>query len=68
MSKVKAVVVPDGVTQKSPSEFTSERVSTENDVPTVEHIGEAVHEAVEKAWKAGYDPAKSPLVVVLTFE
>lgn len=43
------------------------RTSSENDIPTVEHVGEAVHQAVENAWKDGHNPCGKNFMVVVLF-
>ena len=67
-SRVTATAMPYGLGAPSTDEYSGVRESEEGDVPPVEHVGEAVHEAVEKAWKAGHDPALSPFVVLVKFE
>ena len=66
MATVKAFALPHGVSP-STSEYCGTRESKENDIPPVEHVGEAVHEAVQKAWRDGFDPAVGPFVVLVTF-
>jgi hypothetical protein len=65
MSQVMATCFPVGVT--GPHYTSAIRESRENDIPTVEHIGEAVHEAVNYAWKNGNDPCGKDFVVLVSF-
>jgi len=65
MSQVIATCFPVGVT--GPQCQSAVRESTENDIPTVEHIGEAIHEAISHAWKKGHDPCGENFVVLVRF-
>lgn len=65
MSQVIATCFPRGVT--GPQLPSAVRTSNEDNIPTIEHIGEAVHEAVEHAWKKGCDPCSKDFVVLVRF-
>ncbi len=62
-SRITATACPAGVTMPSPYVGTAE-CSTDLEAAA---IGEAVVEAVYKAWKDGHDPAIDPYVVLVTF-
>lgn len=65
MSQVIATCFPVGVT--GPQCPSAVRESKENNIPTIEHIGEAVHEAVNHAWRKGNDPYGENFVVLVSF-
>lgn len=65
MSKVIARCYPTGLAGLSYADAI--RTSDTNDIPTVEHIGEAVNQAVESAWKDGHDPCNKDFMVVVLF-
>lgn len=64
MPQIIAIPCPYGV-DKPASEFASVRGITD-DLPG-EVVGECVAEAVHKAWKAGFDPALPPFIVIVRF-
>lgn len=65
MPSVTARVYPEGIL-KPENSFIDEMEIT-NDLPA-DVIGQCIAEAVNRAWKAGFDPGLEPFVVIVTFD